>query len=508
MHFPLHAPADDIRRHRGRYDTGWDVVRENRFSRQLDLGIVPPGTILPPRNDDVPPWASLNDDQQRLAARGQEVYAAFIEHTDRQIGRLIDFLKATDQYDNTIILVLSDNGAAYGGPIEGRLDVRRDAYLGPAPIEEFMQDIDRFGGDASYPMYSRGWGQAGNTPLKWYKSDTYEGGIRAPLIVSWPDGKLPEGRVNPQYHHAIDVVPSLLNMAGLEMPDEFRGQAPLAIQGESFAYSFDAPDAPTRKQVQYFETLGDRAIWADGWKAVARHTSGTRYEDDQWALFHAAKDFSESTDLAAQHPERLARLKALWQREAELYDVLPMEDDTLKLYEAAVPPPRATYLMFPGMTRLDRLSAPDIFNWDSSFTATIKTDAEPLQGVILSAGDSSCGYEWFVQDGVVHFVYVYTRNAVYRGRSTRVVSPGGRELGLRIRKTGADSGRVTFTIDGRAAGSLALPRMWPIYAANAGIRCGENRHAPVSRDYAPPFLFSGEIERVVIDVDMTETRDA
>ncbi|MEM1439180.1 MAG: arylsulfatase [Pseudomonadota bacterium] len=506
MHFPLHAPADDIRRHRGRYDAGWDVVRDARFAKQLELGVVPQGTQLPPRNADVPPWATLNADQKRLAVRGQEVYAAFVEHTDRQIGRVVDFLKSTGQYDNTIVLVLSDNGAAYGGPIEGRLDVRRDAYLGPAPIEEFLGDIDLFGGDASYPMYSRGWAQAGNTPLKWYKADTYEGGIRSPLVVSWPAGDLPQGQINAQYHHAIDVVPSLMNMAGLEPPRAFRGSAPLAIQGTSFAYSFDNPAAPTRKPVQYFETLGDRAIWEDGWKAVARHKAGAAYETDVWELYHAALDFSESNNLAAQHPERLEHLRALWQREAERYDVLPLEDDTLKLYEASVPPPRATYLMFPGMTRLDRLSAPDIFTWDSAFRAEVSLRESRADGVILSAGDSSCGYEWYLKNGYVHFAYVYTRNAVYRGRSRARVPAGDHELGLRIRKTGAESGVVTLTIDGEAVGDVVLERMWPIYAANAGIRCGENHHAPVSRDYTPPFEFEGTIARVVVDVDMTTTR--
>ena len=215
MHFPLHAPSDDIRRHKGAYDIGWDRLRAERFRRQLELGIVPAGTRLTDRNPDVPPWESLSPDQRRVAARGQEVYAAFLEHTDAQLQRLVDFLKASGQYDNTIMLVLSDNGAASGGPIEGRVDVRRAAYLGDEPLDEMVAAIDTIGSDASYPSYSRGWAQAGNTPLKWYKADTYEGGIRAPLVMSWPDGELPPGRVLPQYHHVIDVVPTLLNMIGL-----------------------------------------------------------------------------------------------------------------------------------------------------------------------------------------------------------------------------------------------------------------------------------------------------
>jgi arylsulfatase len=502
MHFPLQAPADDIERYRGDYDTGWDELRKARFRRQLELGIVPEGTTLPPSNPNVPPWEDLTADQRRLAARGQEVYAAFLEHTDRELRRLVDFLKAEGRYDNTILLILSDNGAAYGGPIEGRLDVRRDAYLGPAPIEEFLGDIDLFGSDASYPMYSRGFSQAGNTPLKWYKSDTYEGGIRSPLILSWPDGNLPADTVLPQYHHAIDVVPTMLNMINTPPPTSFRNAAPLAIQGTSFAYALDHPDAPTTKKVQYFETLGDRAIWAEGWKAVARHQPGDDYEDDTWELFHADEDFSEFDNLADAEPERLAALKALWQSEAERYDVLPLDDDMLGLYQKAVPAPRATHVFFPGMTRLDRLSAPDIYSWNSSFRADVVLDSSAANGVILAAGDSSCGYEWFMIDGQLHFCYVFTRNDVFRVASQAAVPSGRHVLSLMIDKTGESSAVAQLGINETPVADVALPRMWPIYAANAGIRCGENHHAPVSRRYEPPFLFDGEIKRVVVDVDM------
>lgn len=502
MHFPLHAPADDIRRHRGRYDQGWDVVRARRFQRQIDSGVIPEGTMLAPRNSDVPAWTDLSDDERRLAARGQEVYAAFLEHTDTQLKRLVDFLEAEGQYDDTIILVLSDNGAAYGGPIEGRLDVRRDAYLGPAPIEEFLADIDLMGSDASYCSYSRGWAQVGNTPLKWYKADTYEGGIRAPLIVSWPGGELPEGAINSQYHHAIDVVPTLLNMTNQTMPSQFNGAAALALQGTSFAYSFDNPAAPTQKTVQYFETLGDRAIWSDGWKAVARHEPGRPYEDDVWELFHAAEDFSETANLADAEPKRLRELLKLWQAEAERYGVLPLDDDTLTLYQNSVPVPRATHVFYPGMTRLDRLSAPDIYSHDSKLTAYVTLADGRASGVILAAGDSSCGYEVFMNDGYLHFGYVYTRNAIYSTRSRRRIESGEHVLGIRLKKTDDSSGLATLFFDDREVGELELPHMWPIYAANAGIRCGENRHAPVTRAYKEPFVFGQRLKRVVVDVDM------
>ncbi|MEM9529766.1 MAG: sulfatase-like hydrolase/transferase [Pseudomonadota bacterium] len=502
MHFPLHAPAADIDRYRGDYDQGWDKIRAERFARQQALGIVPPGTRLAPRNDNVPAWSKLTSNQRRLVTRGQEAYAGFLEHTDRQLGRLIDFLKRQGRWENTLMLVLSDNGAAYGGPIEGRLDVRRDAYLGKAPEAEFLRDLDLFGTEKSYGSYSTGWAQASNTPLKWYKSNTYEGGIRSPLIVSWPAARLPAGGINSQYHHAIDVAPTLFSMIGETPPDAFRGQAPLPMQGESFAYTFDQPTAETTKTTQYYETLGDRAIWHRGWKAVARHENGADFASDTWALYHAAEDFSEFEDLAQKYPDRLAELKALWQAEAERYDVLPMSDDTLTLYQNAVPAPRATYVFFPGMTRLDRLSAPDIYSYPSLLRAEVTLSSNRASGVLLTAGDSSCGYEWLLEDGAMVFGYVYTRNDVFVAKTRARVPVGDQTLELKISKTGEASAEAELRIAGKVAATLQLPRMWPIYAPNSGLRCGENRHAPVLASYQSPGVFEGTLHRIVVDVDM------
>lgn len=248
--------------------------------------------------------------------------------------------------------------------------------------------------------------------------------------------------------------------------------------------------------------MGDRAIWHDGWKAVARHQRGDAYDADRWELYHAANDFSEVDNLAEQHPERLQMLKSLWQIEAARYDVLPLEDDTLKLYQAAVPQPRATYVFYPGMARLDRLSAPDIFTYDSRFVAEVELISASGQGVILAAGDSSCGYELLMQDGFLEFHYVYTRNVVFSGRASRATESGKHSAGVEIRKATETSGVVTFMLDGEAAGELVLDQMWPIYAANSGTRCGENHHAPISRRYRGPHPFSEKLSRVVVDVAM------
>jgi len=501
MHFPLHAPRDDINRQRGKYDQGWDTVRQSRFEKQIAMGLVPDDTVLP-QNPDVPDWTELNDAERQLATRSQEVYAAFLEHTDQQLGRLLAFLKSEQRFDDTILIVLSDNGAAPGGAVYGSVDVRRDAYLGPASLEDSMANLELLGSDSSYCGSARGWSQVCNTPLKWYKSDTHEGGIRSPLIVNWPNGEIPTDTIHSQYHHVIDVVPTVLTMIGTELPQTFSGAAPLPLQGASFAYTFDNPDAPTTKSVQYFETLGDRAIWADGWKAVARHTPGVDYDKDVWELYHAAEDFSEVHNLADADPKRLQQMIDLWRVEAERYNVLPLEDDTLTLYQNAVPAPRATFVFYPQMTRLDRLSAPDIYSYPSQFVADIEVDEAPASGVILASGDSSCGYEWFLDDGIVNFGYVYTRNETYHAKATKRIGQGVHQCGLNIRKTGESSGVAELSVDGEVVAELELARMWPIYAANSGIRCGENRHAPITRKYAPPFVFNQRLRRVVVDVDL------
>lgn len=503
-HFPLHAPKDDIHRKKGMYDHGWDAVRQKRFRRQIAEGIIPQDTRLSERNDTVPQWNSLSSDQKKFAARGQEIYAAFLEHTDRQIDQLMQFLKKENQYDDTIVIVLSDNGAAYGGPIEGRIDVRRDAYLGRSPFEERLSQIDTFGSDASYGMHSRGWSQASNTPLKWFKADTYGGGTRSPLIFRWGNGDLDKSKIRTQYTHAIDLVPTLLEMIQVSNPEVLNGEKLLPIQGKSFAYAFDHADAPTTKKVQYFETLGDRAIWADGWKAVTKHKKGDDYDNDVWELYHTDTDFSESTNLASEHPDKLQQLIDTWNVEAKRYNILPMEDDTLKLYYSATPPPRAHYVFYPQMTRLDRLSAPDIYNHDTVFRAdvNIEEDWSNINGVLLASGDSGAGYEWFISNGKVYFVYVYTRHDKTILESSEIISQDVQVLELRMKKKSGGKTTLSMYIDEREVGMVEILKMWPIATPNSGLRCGENQHAPISRMYDLPHVFNQTLKRIDVIVSM------
>ena len=371
-HFPFHPPAEYVKQFEGRFDGGWDELRAKRYARQLELGIIPANTQLPSRGSNVTPWNHLSSDSRKVSLRMQEAYAAFLSHTDSQIDRLASFLRAEGELDNTILLVLSDNGAAASGPQYGMLDVRRVAYQEPESLEFIADNVDLIGTEHSQCMYGPGWSHAGNTPLKWFKSDTYGGGTRSPLIVHWPAGGLENGAIRTQYHHAIDVVPSLLEMINERPPEEINGVAQMPLQGDSFAYAVDHAKAPTTKPLQYYETLGDRAIWSDGWKAVVRHQGEGNFEDDVWELYHTDSDFSESNNLAGKKSDRLMHLVGLWDREAERHGILPMANNTLELYQRVMPAPQRRYRLYPAMTRIDRLSAPDIYNYDSSFTALLR----------------------------------------------------------------------------------------------------------------------------------------
>ncbi|MEM1261677.1 MAG: arylsulfatase [Pseudomonadota bacterium] len=502
-HFPLHAPADDIRRHQGRYAKGWDAVRDERFAAQRAMGVVPEHALLAPRNPGLPAWQDLSSDQRRIAERGQEVYAAFLEHTDAQVQRFVDFLKSEQEFDDTICIVMSDNGAAPGGGgLEAIMDVRRISYYERETRRELLENIEALGTDRSYGMYGSGWSQASNTPLKWYKGDTYGGGTRSPLVVSWPAAGLPQGQINEQYTHAIDIVPSVLELLNMPAESSIDDKPVLPLHGVSFAHTFDHHDAPTKKEVQYFETSGDRAVWADGWKAVARHQAGEPFEDDVWELYRTSTDFSEIDNLADTHPDRLQSLINLWHEKAHEDQVLPMDDDLQRLYQEAVPPQRPRYVFFPGMTRLDRLSAPDIFSYPSRVLADLEFTDGTANGVILASGDSGAGYELFVQDGYLHFYYVYTRSEHVSLRSTRPIGSGSRTVGLKVEPTGDSSAAITMLDGDNVIGELALPKLWQLYAPNSGLRCGENRHAPISRAYEPPFVIGDGLTRVVVTLDL------
>ena len=307
-HGPYHAPKQYLQRCRGRYDQGWDVARAARLKRQKQLGIVPTTTELPPRNFGVEAWETLSSPLKRLTARIYESYAAMLEHTDAQIGRLVSFLDRIGKRDNTLIIVVSDNGATREGGTQGIVNWHRATNVMPyRPIETELDDLDEVGGPFSGPINAIGWSMVGNTPLKRYKGETHGGGIRDPLIVSWPACISDHGGLRHQFCHAIDVAPTILDLIGCDPPSDINGIPQQPVEGESVAHTLDDATAPTPKTAQYFEMLGHRGIWHDGWKAVTNHAAGTDFDADQWELYNLDVDLGECHDQSTTVPREAAR---------------------------------------------------------------------------------------------------------------------------------------------------------------------------------------------------------
>jgi arylsulfatase A-like enzyme len=490
-HYPLQAPPPYLERVRGRYDDGWDIARARRFERQLELGVVPQGTALPPRNDDVLPWDELPVEHQRLACRLQEAYAAMLEHTDEQIARVLGALDAVGKRDDTLVVVLSDNGAAFeGGPLGSLNYMRKVNGLPPIDLDTDLDRIDEIGGPTTSASYPTGWAMVSNTPLKRYKQKTHGGGIRDPLIVSWPSGIDARGAVRDQFAHAIDVAPTLLDLAGVATADE------VPMHGASLAPALRAADAPPPRPTQYFEMVGNRGIWHEGWKAVTSHVAGTPFDDDRWELYHLERDFSEHHDLAAAEPRRLEEMVARWWEEAERYDVLPLDDRVLERFLVPKPRPitdRREFVYYAPL-RVPSDGMPDVRNVSYSITAVVERRAGD-DGVIVACGDRFSGYALFVQDGrVVHdYNTVGTHHVV---TSDSVLPEGMVELAYLFDKTGDLVGRGRLLVDGVEVAAADVGPTLGRHLTPMGMAIGSNPLSAVSPRYDAPFPFAGTIRTV------------
>jgi arylsulfatase len=499
-HSPHHAPRAYIDRHAGRYDDGWDAARERWFERQVRLGIVPRGSRLTPRNSAVRAWDAMTADERRLCARHQEVFAGFLEHTDAQVGRLVDFLRDRALLDDTLLVVLSDNGATEEGGDFGDANIRLHYQFLDEPFAEKLASIDLLGSAYRFNNYPRGWGHAGNTPHKWFKMHTHGGGVRDPLIVHWPARIRHGGAISPQFCHCSDIVPTVLEAVGIDAPLEVAGVEQMPVHGASLAYTFDAPDAPAPSRVQYFELLGHRGLWADGWKAVTHHVQGTAFESDRWELYHVERDFTESEDLAECHPDKLRELVSLWWREAERHDVLPLDDrDRERILLTYSRPVRTRYRLDRAMGRLAGAAAPPVVERSWSIEADVELPAG-AEGAIVAAGTRFGGYVLFVQAGRLVFEYAGpTRPWVLE--STSPLPPGRHVVAMRFTRTGPRAGVAALSCDGAALGRLEMHALWPSGATAGGVHCGCDDGSPVSDRYPAPFRFTGVIHAATIALD-------
>ncbi|KTG13391.1 arylsulfatase, partial [Haloferax profundi] len=334
-HAPHHVPKEWADKYAGEFDMGWEEAREMILEQQKKMGIIPEETDLSPHNPDVPQWSLLSEDERRLYARMMEVFAGFLEHTDAQVGKILDFLEGIGELDNTLVMVVSDNGASAEGGPTGSVNENQFLNNVPEDLEENLEAMDELGSPEYYNHYPFGWAWAGDTPHQRWKRETHRGGVSDPLVVSWPDGIDARGEVRDQFVHAIDLVPTVLEAVGIDAPDEIKGYTQSPIEGASFAYSFDDPDTPEQHTTQYFEMFAYRAIYHDGWRAVnpwtfneeitAEDLSATTLEESGWELYNLREDFSEAHDVASEHPEKVLELAQLWWTEAGKYDVLPLD---------------------------------------------------------------------------------------------------------------------------------------------------------------------------------------
>jgi arylsulfatase len=509
-HAPHQAPQPFLDKYRGRFDAGWDAVRQQWFERQKALGIIPRDTELAPRNPGVEPWDTLPVLQQKLACRLQEAFAAFLDHTDQQIGRLIAFLTEIGELDNTLILLMSDNGASQeGGPI-GVIDTFKYFNGIPETMEEIAARMDDIGGRHSNANYPWGWAQVGNTPGKRYKQNTHGGGIRDPLIAHWPKGIADRGGIRDQFHHVTDIAPTVLEIVGASMPETIKGAPQMPVAGVSLAYSFPAAAKaePSRKGAQYFEMWGHRGIWADGWKAVAFHPPGKPWEEDRWELYHLAKDFSECRDLAAAEPAKLRQMVDLWWAEAGRNGVLPLDDRRAELWRASprgfLPRNRSRYVLYPPVAHMSGEVSPPLGNRSFTATAELERPAATSEGVIFALGSGHNGMAFYVlKDRLVFDYNLFT--AHHKAVSSRPLPVGACTVSVALEKRG-ESGRATIAIDGKPCGSVEIPRILRMISAN-GMDAGRDAGSAVSDDYQAPFDFQGRIRRLMFEMPERSGKD-
>jgi arylsulfatase A-like enzyme len=502
-HAPHQAPPEYLEKYRGRYDEGWDVVRERWFQRQKELGVIPPHTQLAPRNPGVAAWDDLPETERRLAARLQEAFAAFLDHTDDQIGRLLDGLRDLGRLDNTIVMLMSDNGASQeGGPYGVMHEMKFFNGILETP-DQAIARLEDIGGPHSHTNYPWGWAQCGNTPFRWYKQNTHEGGVHVPLIVRWPAGLGDQaGTKRDQFAHASDVAPTIYELLGVTPPDTYRGVEQRPITGRSFAPVLRDPDAPATNTVQYFEMAGSRAIVRERYKAVCRHEKGADYDTERWELYDLVADPSECHDLADEQPEQLAELIELWWHEAEANQVLPLDDRLIELFgirfrPLSPHPESRRYVYRPSPWPMPAQAGAAIGGRDFDLTARI-TRGPGDEGVLFATGTENSGLSVFVQDD--RFVLDYNAFDDHTVVVSDVEVPAGDcELVLRVRRGEGAAGAVALEVDGAPAGAADLPLLMRIMSS-VGASIGHDHGSPVSQRYRGPFPFTGTLHELVIQL--------
>jgi arylsulfatase A-like enzyme len=536
-HAPHHVPKEWADKYKGMFVDGWDAYREKVFARQKELGIVPSNAELSRHDPDVPEWDVLSPEQKQLYARMMEVFAGFLTHTDYHIGRLFDYLKSIGEFDNTLIMVISDNGASAEGGPTGTTNEGQFFNNAQESLQESLAKLDKLGGPETFNHYPWGWTWAGDTPFRRWKRETYRGGVSDPFIVHWPQGIQAKGEIRRQYAHAIDMVPTVLDALGIEPPAVIKGVTQSPIEGVSFAHTFDDANAPTNHVTQYFEMFGHRSLYHDGWRAVCPWpgpsfkeagkplgspiSAETLAELDAhgWELYHIAEDIAENHNVAADNRERLINLIATWYVEAGKYKVLPVDGSGLQRFVQERPQltkDRIRYTYYQDTETVPWYASVHVLNRPHSITADVEIPRGGAEGVLLCQGTGAGGYAFYVKDGKLKYAHNYVSRTLYHVESVEPVPEGRHQLRFEFEPTGKPDmpkgkgtpGRGQLYIDGKLVGDADIPVTTPLVFNPGGLTCGANPGLAVTPEYSSPFKFTGKIYGVTVDVSGDLIRDS
>ena len=522
-HAPHHVAPEWIEKYRGKFDKGWDAVREETLAKQKELGIVPPDTELASRPEGVAPWNDLTDDQKRVGARLMETYAGFAEHTDAQTGRLVEALGEIDVLDDTLfIYIAGDNGASAEGGLDGTFNELKALNGVPETTADVLPHLDEIGSPQAFNHYPVGWAHAMNCPYQWTKQvASHWGGTRNGAVVHWPNGIKANGEVRQQFHHVIDIVPTILEAAGLPEPYSVNGIAQKPVEGISMAYTFEDANAADRHTTQYFEMFGNRGIYHDGWTAVTKHRTpwimgGAKLialADDRWELYNTMEDWSQANDLAQSMPDKLRELQELFFVEAAKYNVFPIDDRTGERFNATIAgrpelqSGRTSLTLGPGMTHLAENTVLNVKNRSHAVSAKIHVPGDGAEGVLVAQGGRFAGWALYVKDGKLKYCHNWFNTDLYYVESEGALPSGEIEVQYQFAFDGGQpgaGGTGTLLANGEQVGQGRIEKTVPfIFSADETMDIGKDTASPVSDDYpsGDANAFTGKIEWVRVDLE-------
>jgi arylsulfatase len=530
MHAPHHVPPEWSDKYKGQFDDGWDAYRQKTFAKQKELGIIPPNTVLSSHDPDVQDWNTLSADEKKLYARMMEVFAGFLEHTDHYIGELINFLKEIGEYENTLIMVISDNGASSEGGPTGSVNEGKFFNNVPENLQQNLEAINDIGSPKYFNHYPWGWTHAGNTPFRRWKRETYRGGVSDPFIVSWPAGIKAKGEIRNQYAHAIDMVPTVLEALGIEPPTVIRGVTQSPLEGFSLVNSFDDGNATSKHITQYFEMFGHRSLYHNGWRAVCpwpgtsfaesgltfgapiSYDKLTELDAKGWELYNIDEDYAETKNLADSERDRLIAMIGMWYVEAGKYNVLPIDSrgtERFALERPQIAVNRQRYVYYPGTQVVPTNAAPRLLNCAHSVSVDVTIPADGVEGALFSMGGNDGGFCFYVQNGKLTYGYNYVAESRFKVESSQPLPTGRHICSFQFAPTGpADfskgkgtPAKITLLVDGKPVAEGDLPVTIPLnLGLAAGVAVGADPGSPTMTDYKPPFRFSGEIHKALVDV--------